>query len=82
MSDILLLLGVITETGELCFNYKEGQGRRTNRPASQLCGLALMKARRPLPNQQPQFKAGLQRRSGAGGSGSSCCFSDMRLLDY
>lgn len=24
MSDILLLLGVITETGELCFNYKEG----------------------------------------------------------
>lgn len=24
MSNILLLLGVITEAGEVCFNYKEG----------------------------------------------------------
>lgn len=37
MSDILLLLGVMTETGEVCFNYKEGLTRpaeKKNEPPS------------------------------------------------
>lgn len=81
MADILLLLGVITETGELCFNYKEGltkpAGKRNEPPCVPTLEFGfneagdLSPASRPAPawlEHAAQLKAGIRRRCCAGGS--------------
>lgn len=76
MSDILLLLGVITETGQVCFNYKEGLTRpaeKKNEPPS-VPTLRFGFKEGPATSPQP---AGLQPRLCPGGSGLSCSLADV-----